>query len=201
MHADMFTTKQQKSTHTHAYIVYMHAYSVTTQQLKSSHTHACVNQHARIVYIALILFDTSWKEEKKNWFNQWIRRRKSTTSVKSDSINKQKFDEKHYRSRRKLTGGLLEAKFIEWVLDGVTNEYLTVWHYLLTAKTNSAAVRQEKLNKKQKLQNDESGIRTHDLSLTNSTRSVNPRGVGKSTTAGKPKVKILDIWTKLTYQR
>jgi hypothetical protein len=26
-----------------------------------------------------------------------------------------------------------------------------------------------------------------------STRSVNPRGVGKSTTAGKPVVKILDI--------
>jgi hypothetical protein len=25
------------------------------------------------------------------------------------------------------------------------------------------------------------------------TRSVNPRGVGKSTTAGEPKVKILDI--------
>ena len=30
-----------------------------------------------------------------------------------------------------------------------------------------------------------------------STRSVNPRGVGKSTTAGKPKVKILDIYTQL----
>ena len=64
MHADMFTTKQQKSTHTHAYIVYMHAYSVTTQQLKSSHTHACVNQHARIVYIAFIMLLLGRKKRK-----------------------------------------------------------------------------------------------------------------------------------------
>jgi hypothetical protein len=35
----------------------MHADIVTTKQINSTHTHACLNQHARIVCIAFMLFD------------------------------------------------------------------------------------------------------------------------------------------------